>query len=294
MDLQRGVADTHFDSECAFPNEALLLKRYAESRHPRLEEELVDRFMPFASSLARRYRGGSEPFEDLTQVASFALVKALRGYDPARGAFKAYAAPTILGELRRHFRDHSWRLHVTRSMQERSLAIEKASDKLVKELGREPSVSEIAERLELEDEDVLDALQVRESQHQLSLDAPVRLDEPEASARIETIGDDEQGFEAVDSQLAVERCAQLTEHELTAIELRFQEGLSQREIGARLGVSQMQASRLLRRSLARLLEAVQGDERPDGRRTFKQDGPDPRFPNGRVRRRPNRRAAVSA
>ncbi len=288
MDLQRGVAETHVDIEGAATDEALLLKRYAESRNPRLEEQLVDCFMPFASSLARRYRGGSEPFEDLTQVASFALVKALRGYDPARGAFKAYAAPTILGELRRHFRDHSWRLHLSRSMQERTLAIEKASNKLVKELGREPSVSEIAERLELPDEDVLDALQARESQHQLSLDAPVRRDEPEAVARIETIGDEDQGFESVDSQLAVERCAQLTEQELTAMELRFHEDLSQHEIAVRMGVSQMQVSRLLRRSLARLLEAVQGDEHPDGRRTFNQDGPDPRFPYGRLRRRRRR------
>jgi RNA polymerase sigma-B factor len=295
MDLQGGVADAHFDREGATTNEALLLKRYAESRDPRIEEELVECFLPFAHSLARRYRGGSEPFEDLTQVASFALVKALRGYDPARGAFKAYAAPTILGELRRHFRDHTWRLHVTRSMQERTLAIEKASDKLVREFGREPSVSEIAERLELEDEDVLDALQACESQHQLSLDAPVRRDEPEAVARIETIGDEDQGFEAIDSQLAVERCTQLTEEELTAMELRFRDDLSQHEIAVRMGVSQMQVSRLLRRSLARLLEAVQGDERPDGRRTFNQDGTDPRFPYGRLRRRrPNRRAAVSA
>jgi len=267
-------------------DEAALLRDYAARPTPALEEELVRRFTPLARSLAMRYRGGSEKTDDLTQVASLALVKALRGYDPERGrSFKAYAAPTILGELRRHFRDHSWRLHMPRSLQERSLAVERASSGLSDELGASPSVAQIAERLEIGEEDVLDVLQARESQRSVSLDTPVRRDEPESVPKIETIGREELGFDTVEAQLAIERCATLTEQERQAVQLRFFEDLNQYEIGAQMGISQMQVSRLLRRGLARLLEAVQGDEAPEGKRTFSDDRPDPRFPNGRARRR---------
>ncbi len=270
----------------ATAGEAMLLRRYAESPNPQLEAELVERFMPLARSLAKRYRGGVEKTEDLNQVASLALVKALRGYDPERGrSFKAYAAPTILGELRRHFRDHSWRLHVPRSLQEGSLAVEKASAELTERNGHSPSVTEIAEHLGVEEEDVLDSMQARESQHAMSLDAPVQRDDAQSVAMGETIGRDESGYDSVESQLAIERCAQLEERERAVVELRFVAELNQYEIGERLGISQMQVSRLLRRGLAKLLEAVQGDESPQGRRTFDDARRDPRFPHGRARRR---------
>lgn len=273
-------------------DEQALLREFVLNPTPALEAELVRRFTPLARSLAMRYRGGVERTDDLTQVASLALVKALRGFDPDRGrSFKAYAAPTILGELRRHFRDHSWRLHMPRSLQERSMAVGRASDALSDELGRSPTVAQIAERLDLEEEDVLDVLQARESQRSVSLDTPVRRDEPESVPKIETIGGDDIGFDSVEAQFAIERCATLTDQERTAIELRFTEELNQYEIGARMGVSQMQVSRLLRRGLARLLEAVQGDEDPDGRRTFEDTGSDPRFPHGRARRRRKRASA---
>jgi RNA polymerase sigma-B factor len=286
----QNVRPSSHDGPCGtllgIADEEALLREYVAEPTPALEEELVRRFMPLARSLALRYRGGVERTEDLAQVASLALVKALRGFDPERGrSFKAYAAPTILGELRRHFRDHSWRLHMPRSLQERSLAVERASDALSDELGRSPSVGQIAERLELEPEEILDVLQARESQRAVSLDTPARRDEPESVPKIETVGADEIGFDAVEAQLAIERCATLTDQERRAIELRFTRELNQYEIGARMGVSQMQVSRLLRRGLARLLEAVQGDEEPDGRRTFEERGRDPRFPHGRARRR---------
>ena len=172
-----------------------------------------------------------------------------------------------------------------RSLQERSLAVERASDALSDELGESPTVAQIAERLDLDEEDVLDVLQARESQRSVSLDTPVRRDEPESVPRIETVGGDDIGFDAVEAQFAIERCATLTDQERKAVELRFTEDLNQYEIGARMGVSQMQVSRLLRRGLARLLEAVQGDEEPDGRRTFEETRTDPRFPHGRARRR---------
>jgi RNA polymerase sigma-B factor len=287
------VADPVDELRLATAGEEFLLRRYAKSPTPALEAELIERFTPLARSLAKRYRGGIERTEDLNQVASLALVKALRGYDPERGrSFKAYAAPTVLGELRRHFRDHSWRLHMPRSLQEGSLAVERAATALADELGRIPAVTEIAERLGVEEEDVLDALQARESQHAVSLDAPVQRDETQVTMA-ETIGRDECGFDAVESQLAIERCAGLTEREREVVELRFVADLNQYEVGERLGISQMQVSRLLRRGLAKLLEAVQGDEQPTGRRTFDDSRRDPRFPHGRVRRR-RRRSAHAA
>ena len=292
--------ETTNDVYCGPPipiaDENELLREYAAGEaRPGLEEELINRFMPLARSLAMRYRGGAERVEDLTQVASLALVKALRGYDPDRGkSFKAYAAPTILGELRRHFRDHSWRLHIPRSLQESSLAVERASDALTDEIGGSPTVAQIAERVGIGEEDVLDVLQARESQRSVSLDTPVRRDEPESVPRVETIGHDEPGFDRVEAQLAIEGCASLTEEERRVIELRFAHDLNQYEIGARVGVSQMQVSRLLRRGLAKLLEAVQGDESPEGKRTFTETRHDPRFPHGRARRRGRRRHAESA
>lgn len=279
----------------ATAGEGMLLRRYADSPSPQLEAELVERFTPLARSLAKRYRGGVEPTEDLHQVASLALVKALRGYDPERGrSFKAYAAPTILGELRRHFRDHSWRLHVPRSLQEGSLAVEKASTELAERNGHTPSVVEISAHLGVDEETVLDSLQARESQHARSLDAPVQRDEAQSVSMGETIGRDENGYDAVESQLAIEKCAHLEDRERAVIELRFVADLNQYEIGERLGISQMQVSRLLRRGLAKLLEAVQGDESPAGRRTFDETRRDPRFPHGRARRRRRAPAAPVA
>lgn len=277
----------------AAASEEALLSEYVAAPRPALEAELVRRFMPLARSLAMRYRGGAERNEDLIQVASLALVKALRGYDPERGRrFAAYAAPTILGELRRHFRDHSWRLHMPRSLQERTLEVERTSTELGEKLGRGPTAKEVAERSGLSEEDVLDVYQAREAQRSMSLDVPVHRDEADSVPMIETIGSIEGGFDAVEAQMAVERTAKLDEREQAVIRMRFADGLNQYEIGEALGVSQMQVSRVMRRGLAKLLEAVQGDETPDGKRTFSDDVADARFPHGRTRTRHRRTAAA--
>src|SRR5438046_5584564 len=140
--------------------EDTLLRRFAETHDPRLKEELVKRFLPLARSLALRYRGASEQLDDLIQVASLGLVKALDGFDLERGrSFIAYAAPTILGELRRHFRDRVWELRLPRGLQERTMAVSEAARKLSEELGYTPTVGQIAERLQISEEDVADALQ---------------------------------------------------------------------------------------------------------------------------------------
>src|SRR6187397_1616909 len=150
-----------------------LLRRYAETHDPRLKEELVRRFLPLARSLALRYRGASEQLDDLIQVASLGLVKALDGFDLDRGnSFIAYAAPTILGELRRHFRDRVWELRLPRALQERTMAVQEAARRLGDEFGSEPTPSQIAQQLEISEEEVAEALQADEARRTLSFDVP--------------------------------------------------------------------------------------------------------------------------
>ena len=238
-------------------NEEALLRRYATTRDPVLKQELVRRLLPLARSLALRYRGSSEPLDDLSQVASLGLVKALDGFDPDRGTtFAAYAAPTILGELRRHFRDRVWDVRLPRVLQERTMAVHKAAAELSDELGRTPTVSQIAERLDLDDEEVSEALQADEARRTLSLEVPRSREDPDAATIIETLGQTDQGYDAVEAQLAAED-AQLDERERRVLELRFEDDLNQYEIGRRLGVSQMQVSRIMRGALRKLLAAVQ-------------------------------------
>ena len=147
----------------------------------------------------------------------------------------------------------------------------------------------MAESAGIDEEEVLDVYQAREAQRSMSLDMPVHRDESESVPMMETVGTIEGGFDRVEAQMAIERSAGLDEREQEVIRMRFEDGLNQYEIGEALGVSQMQVSRIMRRGLAKLLEAVQGDESPEGRRTFSSDRPDPRFPDGRARRRAARK-----
>ena len=234
-----------------------LLRRYAQTGDPVLREELVHRFMPLARSLALRYRGSTEDIEDLIQVASLGLVKALDGFDLERGkSFMAYAAPTILGELRRHFRDRVWEVRLPRGLQERTMAVSEAAGELSDELGASPTVSQIAARLGWKEDDVSEALQADEARRTLSLDVP--RSRQESSPMVETLGDTEPGYDAVEAQLAAAE-APLEERERLVLKLRFEQDLNQYEIGHRIGVSQMQVSRILRRALRKLLAAVQAE-----------------------------------
>ena len=241
-------------------SEDALLRRYATTGDPQLKEELVRRFLPLARSLALRYRGTPEQLDDLIQVASLGLVKALDGFDPERGdSFNAYAAPTILGELRRHFRDRVWELRLPRRLQERTMDVREAAAALSEELGRTPAVSQIAERLELSEEEVLEAFEADSARRTLSLDAPRGHENVEPEPMIERIGGLEPGYNRVEVQLAAEG-AVLTPREHTVLRLRFENDLNQRQIGRRLGVSQMQVSRIMRSALRKILGAVQADE----------------------------------
>ena len=257
--LNGSAAGRRLSTEAALGDEVELLQVYAATRAPALREELVRRLTPLARSLALRYRGPTEQIDDLMQVALLGLLKAIDGFDPERGkSCAADAPPTILGELRRHFRDRVGTLRLPRALQERTMAVQEAARELSEELGRSPIPAQIAERLEISEEHVWEALQANDARRIRSLDAPKARDDPEAAALVETLGHTEPGYEAVETQLAAEE-AKLDERERRVLEMYFNEGLSQYQIGDRIGVSQMQISRITRGALRKLLDAVQGE-----------------------------------
>jgi RNA polymerase sigma-B factor len=233
---------------------AELFQRWHRYRDQRARDELIERFLPLARKLARRYVPSSEPYDDLVQVASLGLVKAVERFDPDRGfAFTSFAVPTIVGELKRYFRDTGWALHVDRSAQERARKITDAQNQITARTGRSPTVNEIAQFLEISVEEVLDGLQTAEAYDAVSLDAPVQSDEDGSTSRLEAIGDLDEQLGRVDEQATILAAARhLTRREREILYLRFNEDLTQTEIAERVGVSQMQVSRLLRKSLQRL------------------------------------------
>ncbi|HWX46158.1 MAG TPA: SigB/SigF/SigG family RNA polymerase sigma factor [Solirubrobacteraceae bacterium] len=228
----------------------------------RAREALIERFQPLARGLARRYLGVPEPIDDLTQVAYIGLIKAIDRFDPARGNhFAAYAIPTILGEIRRHFRDTAWATHVTRGAQERAMEVERASELLTSRRRHSPTVAELAEYLELDQADVLDALQVTHARGSVSLDAPHPSagEEDLEAPRAESIGAEDPGYELVEDGSAVEHAlASLSVRERRILHLRFVHEMTQTEIAAQIGLSQMQISRLLRGSLERIRAIAEG------------------------------------
>jgi RNA polymerase sigma-B factor len=216
--------------------------------------ELIERYMPLARSLAMRYRRASEPLDDLIQVASVGLVKAVDRWDPGRGlAFSSYAVPTILGELRRYFRDSTWDVRPARDTQELCLAVEEARDALWIELGRSPTVADIAAHVNRAPEDVLEALRASEGRSLRSLDAPVHEQEGDSATAGELLGTAEPGYEQVEAGATIEQLtAILDDRAREILRLRFSEDLLQSEIAERVGCSQMHVSRIIRSSLERL------------------------------------------
>ena len=251
----------------ALADEAELWRRLREDDDPVAREELVRRHLPFARSLALRYRAASESFDDLLQVASLGLVNAVDRFDPSRGTpFVAFASPTVLGELKRHFRDRVWTVRVPRGLHDRMAEVEKATAALTVELQRPPSVGEIAAKLDLDPTDVLEAMEAGHNRRPLSLDRPVGGDEEEAPAS-EWVGERDEGFELVEDRLALDDALpQLDDRERLVLRLRFVEDMTQSQIAERIGHSQMHVSRILRRSLERLRSEVEADggEETDG------------------------------
>ena len=247
------------------PDEHELFRRWKRFGDRAAHERLVREYTPLSRNLARRYGRSSEPFDDLFQVAQLGLLKALARYDHERGfPFKAFAVPTILGEMRRYFRDSGWAVHVPRGAQERALEVREAQQQLSEERGRAPTVAQLAEYLEIATEEVLDGLRALAGYGTLSLDAPRSAEDQDSGSYAESVGAEDERFELIELGLSVgEALERLSPRKREILRLRFAEELTQTQIAERVGVSQMQVSRLLRRSLDEL--RAQADPPKDAR-----------------------------
>jgi RNA polymerase sigma-B factor len=238
-----------------------LFERFGRGE-PGARDELIERFLPLARQLARRYQRANEPFDDLLQVASVGLVKAVDRFDPARGvAFSSYAVPTILGELKRYFRDSGWAVHVPRGVQERVLKVDRSVAKLSGRIGRSPSVAEIAEEMDCSVEDVLEAMDASQAYDAVSLDAGRGGDDDDGETHGEALGAEEERYELVEYGATIDRTMKaLPERDRLVLRHRFVDDMTQSEIAEIIGVSQMQVSRIIRRALARLQAVAEAGE----------------------------------
>jgi len=230
-----------------------LFERYRRDGDLSARDALVERFLPLAHYLARRYRNSDAHAEDLVQVASIGLLNALDRYDPDRGiAFSSFAVPTILGEIKRYFRDKGWAVRVPRALQERALHAEQVAEELEAVLGRTPTAAQIAERIGASVEEVLEARVASGAHFGVSLDRP-NSDDEDASTMGDAIGIEDTGFDHAEAAMTFDRLlAGLSERQRTVLRLRFREDLTQAQIAERVGLSQMQVSRILRDAVEEL------------------------------------------
>jgi RNA polymerase sigma-B factor len=241
------------------PSDLELFARVRIDGDAHARELLIERYLPLARRLARRYQHTDEPIEDLVQVASIGLLKAVDRFDCSREVmFSSYAVPTILGELKRHFRDRTWSVRVPRDLQELALRVDQMVTRLSLGQRRSPSVSELARAVEVSEAQVLEALEAMGSYRASSLDAPRSSRDEETQSVAETLGSDDSGFDRAEERATLDLLmARITDRERTVLRLRFRDDLTQAEIGERIGVSQMQVSRLIRQALARLRAGVE-------------------------------------
>jgi RNA polymerase sigma-B factor len=236
----------------AFMDRILFVRCAAGDRRAR--NELIERWLPLAHSVARRYQRSGEPVDDLVQVASFALVKAVDRYDPAQGnAFSSYAVPTIVGELKRHFRDHGWAVRPPRGLQELTLRVESTATRLATQLDRPPIVRELAAATNSTHQEILEALQARTGRDALSLQAPHGDGHNPHAALQDVLGDRDAGYDQAEMRTFLGGVMTgLPRRTREILRLRFEEDLTQGEIGELFGISQMQVSRIIRHAIGRL------------------------------------------
>jgi RNA polymerase sigma-B factor len=231
-----------------------LLERWHFEGDRAARDEVAARMMPLARSLARRYANKGEPLDDLEQVACVGLIKAIDRFDLSRDVrFATYAVPTIAGELKRHFRDRGWMMRVPREVQELSGKIGIVRERLVHDLARSPTVTELARATGTDDDRVMEALAAAEAYRTLSLDQPFQ----DGTGPLEAIGGDDLGFERAEARaMLADGLHELAPREREIVRLRYFEGLTQREIAERVGISQMHVSRLIRRTVQQLRDRI--------------------------------------
>jgi len=230
-------------------------QEYAELRN-----QLVRMHLPLVEHLARRFRNRGEPLDDLTQVATIGLIKSVDRFDPDRGVeFSTYATPTVVGEIKRHFRDKGWAVRVPRRLQELRLALTTATAELSQQHGRSPTVHELAEKLAISEEEVLEGLESANAYSTLSLDVPDTDDESPAVA--DTLGAEDEALEGVEYRESLKPLLEdLPPREKRILLLRFFGNMTQSQIAQEVGISQMHVSRLLARTLAQLREKLLVEE----------------------------------
>ena len=240
-----------------------LFRRYRAAPDPALVEELVRRFEPLTRSVARRYYSRGEPLDDLIQVANVGLLKAIARFDPDRGfAFSSFATPTMLGELKRYFRDSGWAVHVPRGVKERAVELARVTEKLSAQLGRSPSVPELAEALGATEEQTLDALEAYHARHAAPLEHTSDDDDNTRRGPAAVMGAVDERLEQAEYLTMIAQGVEtLSDSDRTILYLRFECDLTQSEIAHRIGSSQMQVSRLLRAAIEKIRQ-VSGDPDP--------------------------------
>ncbi len=243
--------------------ERALFARYLNGRARVDREVLVERFLPLARSLARRYERPSEPFDDVFQVACLGLIKAIDRFDPSRDvSFSSYAMPTILGEIKRYFRDQSWSIRVPRELKDRSVLVGRKLTELSSELGRPATVAELAGACGLDDEQVLEALETSSAYRPTSLSLLRDNDDEAGDTLGDTVGTTDEGFARAEDRATVDKLLEaIAPRDRQILRMRFEDDMTQAEIGDWVGVSQMQISRIIRQSVARLRATA---ERPQG------------------------------
>jgi len=247
-------------------SDKVLLRRYHEEGDLAAREQLIEQYMSLVRSLARRYSYRGEQLEDLVQIGAIGLIKAIDRFDIERGVeLTTYATPNIIGEIKRHFRDRGWSVRVPRGLQELNIQLSRLLEELTVQLGRSPTIPELAKAAEVSEEEVLEALESGRAYSSLSLSAGSSDEEGELDP-LESLGTEEHQYEvSEDRAVLAPGFRVLDERERKILHLRFFEGLTQSQIAQQVGISQMHVSRLIRRSLEKIREEIAIDEEEERR-----------------------------
>ena len=243
-------------------DDKILLRRYHEDGDLRAREQLIEQYMSLVRSLARRYSYRGEQLEDLVQIGAIGLIKAIDRFDLDRGVeLTTYATPNIIGEIKRHFRDKGWAVRVPRGLQELNVQLSRLVEQLTVQLGRSPTIPELAKAAGVEEEEVLEALESGRAYTSLSLSAGGGGGDDDDLDPLESLGTDEHQYEvSEDRAILAPGFKVLDERERKILQLRFFDGLTQSQIAQQVGISQMHVSRLIRRSLEKIRETIAADE----------------------------------